>query len=197
MDWQLLRADQMRQVTLWRLCGLFGAIAFLFLYVIAIALDSQYVFGENYLSDLGVSEGAWAFNGGLFIAGVLYVLFALFGLDKKLGRNWIGRLGVGLMVLSGSLLFSIGVFTEDSGDIHGVLSYSFFLETLVTIAVVDIALFRTRSLGLFGPSVSTGCLVFGLLLLPFGGTPLVETLAVFDIVVWGVLISLWLAAKGG
>jgi len=186
---------EVSKVTLFRLCGLFGAIAFLSLYLIAMSLDSGYVFGENYLSDLGVSDGAWAFNSGLLVAGVLFIAFALFGLGPELGKGIVGRLSTGLMTLSALLLMSIGIFTEDAGDIHGVLSYAFFLETLVTVEVVDLALFKTRVLGLFGPAVSTGCLVYGLGLLPFGGTPLVETLAVFDIVVWGVLVSVALARR--
>src|SRR5512136_550031 len=43
------------------LCGIVAVVAFLALYVIAMSLDSTYVFGKNYLSDLGVSNGAWAF----------------------------------------------------------------------------------------------------------------------------------------
>ena len=187
---------QLERATLLRLCGLFGTLVFLALYLVAMSLDSVYVFGENYLSDLGVREGAWAFNSGLIIAGILYVLFSLFGLGPELGKDVLGRLGTAMMVLSALLLVSIGIFTEDAGDIHGVVSYAFFLETLATVAVVDLALYKTRILGLFGPVVSTACLIFGLGLLPFGGTPLVETLAVFVIIIWGVLISVRLALKG-
>ena len=186
---------RLKRATIWRLCGLVGAMVFLLLYFVAMSLDSVYVFGENYLSDLGVREGAWAFNSGLIIAGILYVLFSLFGLGPELGRDILGRLGTGMMVLSALLLVSIGIFTENAGDVHGVVSYAFFLETLVTIAVVDVAFFKTRTLGLFGPVVSTASLIFGLCLLPFGGTPLVETLAVFVIIVWGVLVSVRLALK--
>jgi len=181
------------EVKFWRLSGLFGAVAFLLLYIAAMSLDEGYVFGENYLSDLGVSSGAWAFNSALIVAGVLFIAFALFGLSRQLGRGIVGKLGTGMMVLSALLLISIAIFTEDAGDIHGVLSVAFFLETLVTVGVVDLGLVRTKSLGLFGPVVCTACLAFGLCLLPFGGTPLVETLAVLDIVVWGILISMRLA----
>jgi hypothetical membrane protein len=184
------------RTTFWRLCGLFGAGAFLTLYIIAMSLDDQYVFSENYLSDLGVRDGALAFNSGLIIAGILYIAFALFGLGPELGKDIVGLLGTGLLVLSGVLLINIGIFTEDAGDIHGVISVAFFLETLVAIGAVDITLFRTRALGLFGPAVTTACFVFGIALMPFGGTPLVETLAVFDIIAWGIPMSVWLAVKG-
>lgn len=177
----------------WRLCGVLAAAAFLALYAIAMFLDSRYVFGKNYLSDLGVSEGAWAFNSGLIIAGLLYIAFALQGFGPALGRGALGRLATGMLVLSGAFLICIGIFTEDFGEVHTAFSYAFFLETLVAVGVVDLTLLRTRALGVFGPAVSSACLVFGLVLLPFGGTPLVETLAVFDIVIWGVLLSARLA----
>ena len=183
------------KATIWRLCGLFGATAFLILYTIAMSLDDQYTFGENYLSDLGVREGAWAFNSGLMIAGFFFVAFSIFGLRPALGKALLGKLGTGLLVTSAILLINIGIFTEDAGDIHGIISVAFFLETLVAIGVVDLALYRTRSLGLLGPVTSTACFVFGLGLLPFGGTPLVETLAVLDIIAWGVPISLMLTSK--
>ncbi len=166
---------------------------FIVLYVAAMSLDSGYVFGKNYLSDLGLSEGANEFNAGLIVAGALYVLFSVFGFGPTLGANWLGRLSTGLMILSAVLLISIGIFTENSGDIHRVISYSFFLETLVTVAVVDFALLRTRALGTYGVAVTTASLIFGLALLPFGGTPLVETLAVLDIISWGILVSVRLA----
>jgi len=186
---------KMSRAILWRLCGLLGAIAFLTLYLIAMSMDDQYVFGRNYLSDLGVSDGALAFNSGLIIAGALYIVFAVLGLAPSLGRDIVGRLGAWLLVISGALLISIGIFTENAGDIHRVISVAFFLETLVAIGIVDLGLFRTKSLGFFGPAITTACFVFGMALLPFGGTPLVETLAVFDIIAWGVPISVWLALK--
>ncbi len=187
---------KVQRTSLWRLCGLFGAGAFLVLYMIAMSLDSQYVFGENYLSDLGVGEGALAFNFGLIVSGLFFVAFALNGLGPQLGEDLLGRLGTAMLVISALVLMGIGIFTEDAGDIHGVLSYAFFLETLVAVGVVDLGLLRTKALGLFGPVLSTACFVFGIGLLPFGGTPLVETLAVLDIIAWGILVSLRLAVKG-
>jgi hypothetical membrane protein len=186
----------MTRTRLWRSCGLLGAAAFLVLYVVAMSLDSHYVLGENYLSDLGVSEGAWAFNSGLILAGLLMMPFAVRGIGPELGRGLVGMVGTVLLLVSALLLISIGIFTEDAGEIHGIVSVAFFLETLVTVGVIDLGLFRSKTLGLFGPVVSTACFVFGICLLPFGGTPLVETLAVFDIILWGILISGRLAIKG-
>ncbi len=185
----------MKAVTFWRLCGLLGAVVFLALYLVAITLDSRYTFGKNYLSDLGVGEGANEFNAALMISGVFYILFSLFGFGPVLGNNTEGRIATGMMVLSALLLVTIGIFTENSGDIHGILSHSFFLETLVTLAVVDFVLIRTKALGWFGVIVSLACLVIGVGLLPFGGTPLVETIAVLVIIAWGMLISVRLSMK--
>ena len=166
------------------------------LYLIAMSLDSGYVFGKNYLSDLGVSQGAWAFNSGVVTAGLMMMVFSWRGIGPVLGRALLARLGAALLALSGLLLVSIGIFTENSGEVHTVVSYAFFLETLVTVAVIDLGLYASRALGMLGPTVSTAALAFGIGLLPFGGTPLVETLAVLDIIAWGVLLSLVLTFKG-
>jgi len=186
---------RMTRESLGRLSGLLGAFAFLVLYSVAATLDSRYVFGENYLSDLGVGEGAWAFNSGLIVAGLMLVVFSYFGLGPVLGKGVLRILGTVLLMVSAILLMGIGVFTENAGDIHRALSLAFFLEALIAVGVVDVALYKSRSLGRFGPAVSTASFVFGICLLPFGATPLVETIAVFDIIAWGVLISIGLVTK--
>jgi len=170
-------------------------VAFLVLYMIAMSLDSTYVFGKNYLSDLGVSNGAWAFNAALILAGVLIIPFSVLGLGQALGDTIWAVISKVMLVISALFLVSVGVFTEDAGDIHGVVSYGFFLTMLVAFVFVALALHDTQYLGQSGYGFTLLVFVFGLILLPMGGDPLSETVAVLGIIVWGLVMASILLRK--
>jgi hypothetical membrane protein len=177
------------------LCGLVAVVLFLVLYMIAMSLDSTYVFGKNYLSDLGVSNGAWAFNAALILTGLLLMPFSILGLGPALGDKMWAMISKIMLVIAALFLVSIGVFTEDTGDIHGVVSYGFFLTMLVAFAFVARALHKSKYLGKSGYGSTLLVLVFGVGLLPMGGDPLSETLAVLGIIVWGLVIGCLLMLK--
>lgn len=169
--------------------GFLGILVFLVMYSIAMSSDNEYTFFENYLSDLGVGPGAWAFNSGLIITGLLLALFSIFGLGSVMGRDRLARATIALLILSGALLMGIGIFNEDFKPHHYIFSVSYFLTFLATLVVATASLLRTRALGLSGVVVSAGASVFGALLLPMGGNPESETMAVLAMVVWGMLMS--------
>lgn len=176
--------------------GLFAVMWFLVMYSIAMALDAVYVFGENYLSDLGVRQGAWAFNSGVIGAGVLFMLFDITAVGPALGKGRVQKAAVSLLVLAAGFLVCVGIFTENAGDLHGVVSYGFFLTMLVALAVLTWSLSRSKALGRSGTYVTLAVFILGVGLLPMGGDPLSETLAVLGIVGWGAFLSGLLLAKG-
>lgn len=176
--------------------GLFAVMWFLVMYSIAMALDAVYVFGENYLSDLGVREGAWAFNSGVIGAGVLFMLFDITAVWPALGKGRVQKVAVSLLVLAAGFLVCVGIFTEDAGDLHGIVSYGFFLTMLVALAVLTWSLSRSKVLGQSGIYVTLAMFILGVGLLPMGGDPLSETLAVLGIVGWGAFLSGLLLLKG-
>lgn len=177
------------------LSGLVAPVIFMILYGIAMSKDPNYTFLENYLSDLGVGPGAWAFNSGLIITGILLVSFAVFGLRQALPKHWTITFAVAVASISGLFLVSIGVFTENAGDIHGLVSYGFFISALVAVGFLSEGLYRTKALGWLGLGVSLIVFLVGLNLVLMGGTPAVETAAVIIILVWGVLTSILLLMK--
>jgi hypothetical membrane protein len=177
------------------LCGLGAVVAFLVLYMIAMSLDSTYVFGKNYLSDLGVSNGAWAFNAALIVTGLLLMPFSVLGLGPAFGDTMWAMISKIMLVIAALFLVSIGLFTEDAGDIHGVVSYSFFLTMLVAFVFVAQALHKSKYLGKSGYGSTLLVFVFGAGLLPMGGNPLSETLAVLGIIVWGLVMGCLLMLK--
>lgn len=170
-------------------------MAFLVLYMIAMSLDPGYVFGKNYLSDLGVSNGAWAFNAGLILTGLLLMPFSVLGLGPALGDTKWAMTSKIMLVIAALFLVSIGVFTEDAGDIHGFVSYGFFLTMLVAFVFVALALYKTQYLGESGYGFTLLIFVLGLILLPMGGDPLSETVAVLGIIAWGLVMGSLLLLK--
>jgi len=178
------------------MCGLLAVSVFVILYSVAMHLDTEYVFMENYLSDLGVREGAWAFNSGVIIAGALFILMDLLAVAPALGKGKTQSASVVLLVVAAAFLVSVGIFTEDAGDLHGFVSYGFFLCMLVALGVLAFALHISPSFGRPAVYITLAVFVFGLALIPFGGTPEVETLAVLGILTWGAIMSLMLLRPG-
>lgn len=182
-------SDRPMSIRLGASCGLLAVVVFSVLYLTAVSQDPGYEFLEDYLSDLGVGPGAWAFNSALVLSGALLLLFAAIGLAPLLGSSVPSRVGSGLLGLAGVLLMNVGVFTEDYGDTHFAFSVSFFLVLLAALGVMTYALYETKALGVIGTGASVSSFVFGLLLLALGMNPFTETLAVMTILVWGGLLA--------
>jgi hypothetical membrane protein len=180
-------AERSRRV--WLSLGIIAPSLFLVLYSIAIASDPDYTFGKNYLSDLGVGPGAWAFNSALVVTGLLLLLFSIMGVRLLLGSSAISKVATALLTVDGVLLACIGIFTEDFDPEHYIFSVAFFLTFLLTLVLMTLALWKTKVLGTFGYAFSAVMVVIGLILLPMGGNPFSETVAVSSIVVWGMGIS--------
>ncbi len=175
--------------------GLLSCIFFLALYSIAVSVDQEYDFFEDYLSDLGVGPGAWAFNSAVICAGVLMSLFAWSGLGQLLPRSAPSAAGEAVLVLAGLLLVSVGIFTEDHGDLHTVVSVSFFLVLEVAIGLTSVALYRSNALGRTGWALSSAVFLLGLAVGASGTGPASETIAVLLALFWGASISsttIWL-----
>jgi len=175
--------------------GLMSGISFLVLYSVAVAIDPEYEFFENYLSDLGVGPGAWAFNSAVVASGALMVLFANYGLGQLLPRGGLTRAAVLVLSMAGILLVSIGIITEDYGDRHTVVSVGFFLVFEVAIGLVSAALLRSNALGRTGWMLSSAVFLLGMAVSLFGANPATETAAVLLAVSWGLSLAsltIWL-----
>lgn len=175
--------------------GLVAVLLFSVLYATAMSIDDQYVFYTNYLSDLGVGPGGWAFNSAVMLAGVFMVLFSVSGLRRALPHGFASGTAVALLALSGALLFNVGVFTEDSGGTHTAVSVAFFLVLLLSMGATTLAMYRSRPAGWTGLAVSAAAFAFGLSILPMGANPQSETLAVLAAMAWGAVTSALLLAK--
>jgi len=179
-------------------CAPIGCALFIVLFIVATSKDPEYVIFESYLSDLGVGPGAWAFNSAVISAGCLLVAFAVGGFASYFGANNLMKTGDALLALSGVFLAGVGVFTEDAGDAHLVVSYAFFVTAFLSFGVFATARFIVRR-SLADPvllvnavSFTTGVVVVAMC----GPEPFAETIAVFSLLAWGAVVSALLFIEG-
>jgi len=105
---------------------LVGAAQFIVGMVVAEALYSGYSVADNYISDLGVGPSALVFNSSVFLFGLLVVIAAYLiwrGVVAGVGAKIVAV----LFFIAGIGVMGVGVFTEDAGAIHWVVSMIAFL----------------------------------------------------------------------
>ena len=170
-------------------CGILAPIVFLIFYLVAISQSPWYVFGEHYLSDLGVGEGAWAFNSGDIIAGLLAVPFAL-SIWYTLRPGWTPLLGSVMCAIGGVALVGVGIFTEDHGRTHYIVSVLFFLMAGLFQILLSWPLIKsqkTKKAGYVVTVLTMGTIVVAA---SIGANPLSETIAVFEILIWVLIVGI-------
>jgi hypothetical membrane protein len=176
--------------------GVAGPLAFLVLYTLAATGDPEYVFFDNYLSDLGVGSKAAFFNAAVIIAGGLTVPFALLGIRPALDGG-IAAIGAVLMtVVAAVFLVLVGVFTEDFEDAHYAVSIGFFMSMLLALACYSWTLHFSNALGRPYTEMTRTVTAIGVILFIFGFNPQTETVAVLLIVVWGLATAFTLLRRG-
>ena len=118
-----------------------GVIVFAVCWFIAAMSDPCWVFGTNYLSDLGVSGYKWAhsfFNGGCLVAGVLFALCG--GLIISSRKKKLDIFAGIFAVISGISISLIGIVTEDAGDPHvyiALTAFGFGFLSLALLSIID------------------------------------------------------------
>jgi hypothetical membrane protein len=164
-------------------------VCFLAGYVTAWALSPWYEFGGNYLSDLGIGEGAFAFNIGVMSAGLITIPFA-WSLWSTLRDHILGKLGSLVCALAGIFLFLVGVFPEDQVPIHYIVSVSFFVSLGVALIILIIPMIRSLVFRRVAAPLTVLIIVMSIVLaIPLGTGPLMETIAVLEALVWVFVAS--------
>jgi len=94
----------------------------------AVASWHSFSWTANALSDLGVQWGftATLFNTGLVVGGFLFMVFGV-GLWFFVGRCWVGKLGVCMLLLACVAIVGIGVFNETFSPTHYIVSVMLFV----------------------------------------------------------------------
>lgn len=99
-----------------------AASQFVLVLVVAEALYPGYSTSANYISDLGVGPSAIYFNSSVFFMGLLLIIGSYF-LQRAVNYKMLTV----LLILTAVGAMGVGVFTEDFGTIHTVVSLIAFL----------------------------------------------------------------------
>ncbi len=171
------------------LCGVLAPIIFLLFHLIAWSQSPWYEFGGHYLSDLGVGEGAWAFNTGAIVAGLLAIPFAL-SIWYTLKPGWLPLAGGITCAIGGISLMGVGIFTEDYGETHFAVSVLFFTTAALFQILLAWPLVRfpkTSKAGYIVTALTIGTIIAAIII---GANPLSETIVVFEILIWTFIVGI-------
>lgn len=168
-------------------CGILAPIIFLIFYLTAWSLSPWYDFGGDYLSDLGVGEGAWAYNTGVVIAGLLAAPFAI-AIWKILPSSWLAKLGSIFCAAAGISLMGVGIVTEHQEG-HLEISIAFFFLALLFGSFLALPLIRFPKTSFVGYLVTLTLIVTVVAVAILGFNPLSETIAVIEILIWVLIVS--------
>jgi len=168
--------------------GILAPLSFLVGYTLSWALSPWYLLGQHYLSDLGVGEGAIAFNAGVILAGLFTIPFAL-GVAQSLKEYLLGRFGSVALMGAGLALMAVGLFPESYGRLHMIVSLLFFVLLFLTLFLLVKPMINSKVFCRSGGPLSLALIVSLFLILPFGTGPLTETIVVFEAVIWSLVTA--------
>ena len=173
--------------------GVVAALAAYPFMLASIALSPWFNIYNNALSDLGntVSNGAvgYVYDTGLVVAGAMVFAFSVvLSRESRDKRTMVWT--VPLMIAAVDLAM-VGVFSENTGHIHGVVSEVFFLMIVVTMLAYSYVSWPLES-----PRIGAVALVFGILSAlvwfiswPWNGVAIQEAATSGMTAVWLILVA--------
>lgn len=183
-------------------CGILGSVLPLVMIILATFLSSWFRWDTNALSEMGVGQQSWLFNGAVMIGGALNFLFAI-GLWEYFSVKRSARTGVGLIMLSSVSLALVGIFTLDYLVMHAIMAFGYFVLAPLGFLLVGLG---TEGGGIRKLSFTCGIaallaiLVLPIIIsaLPFKvGFAVPELAEAMIITVWTIFISAKLIGKTG
>lgn len=160
-----------------------GGTQFVMGMVVAEAVYPGYSVSRNFISDLGVGPAALIFNASVALLGILVVASA-YCIQRAFGD----RLVTALLTLAGIGAVGVGVFPENFGAIHSIVSLVAFLFG----GLAAIAAYRLEKSSLRYFSVVMGIMALVALVLYRSGAFLglgqggMERMIAYPILLWGI-----------
>jgi hypothetical membrane protein len=158
--------------------------------IVSEALYSGYSISDNYISDLGVGPSSMIFNSSVFLMGLLLIIGAYF-----LQRAFDFKILTVLLVLTAIGAMGIGIFTEDFGTIHSVVSLIAFLfgglSAIFSVMCSYVHKFKLLEMPFSVIAVILGLMSLGALVLFMAGMDLglgvggMERMIVYPLLMWG------------
>ncbi|MFS0853210.1 DUF998 domain-containing protein [Microbacterium sp. 179-I 3D4 NHS] len=170
---------------------LFGYLVIGTLFAMVTAADPRW--WERNFSQLGVGDGAWAFNGTLVVAGLLIATVGSYigrDLHRLLGDPALGRIAVVVLLwaLTGLALAAVGLLPLHRAFLGHNIAAGATLLLLVAAATVTTALVPGRPRALLITTVGVGALIVAAVLVTLFG---VLTITALEAVVVGLGL-LWM-----
>lgn len=168
--------------------GLLGIAVFSICWICAIISNGTWVFGENMVSDLGVSDtnAQYFFNYGCAAAGMIIYIYGI--LTAYFNRLMLDRVSYVLIALAGMFLIGVGTFTEDLGWPHNLCAYSLFIAVAIS-AIIRLVLDLLHKDAI--SAAVTAVLIAAVVIIAITQTfPFLEAFAIIVILVWIALVCL-------
>lgn len=167
--------DRNAWIRIGRVSAFFGALTFVMLVSAAIINYPGYSIYDNFLSDLGIgNNSAIFFNSAAIISGILAILLSV-ALHKIFYQSNTCRIGSAILGVAGLLLAALGIFTEEYGIMHTIISFTFFAAVSTAMIILGAGLQKGMLMGILTP-----------ISFSFGITPFAEHLAVALIIIWSL-----------
>ncbi len=172
--------------------------------VIALAISPNFDWASNALSDLGSYfradlgsmqlASAIIFNSGLMVAGfsTAFYSYKFLGIQNK----DVSRIPMAIFTLTGILLFSVGVFSEDILIPHAIVAIGFFLTIPTAMITMSLSLMKFHELrGFAMVTLIIAILSFATIFNPWGSIAVREISEALLAIAWLWIVNL-LEMKG-
>ena len=184
------RAAVVRRIT--GVCGIISQlVGITALLGAAISNSPWFSWTEDHISALGVEGSAKTlFNGGLILAGIFSLIFAI-GLGRCLLSGRLGQLAVVSLILGSIAVFDMGVFPRTFDFMHGASTTAFFVCITLALLLIGVAAITASQMTWGLLSITAAVLVAApqLVLGPLSGGAILQLLSYLP---W----SLWMIAFG-
>ncbi len=124
-------------------CGILAPLVALSTTFASIAMSPWFSWQDNGLSALGVGPRSTLFNAGLFCGGVLYAAFAIGLIRWQRSRSGLAKIAGGMLVVGALGLALAGIFPDNTGGIHDLVSATYFLATVLAYVLWGMAWLRS------------------------------------------------------
>jgi len=182
----MMRQRKLEQIAITRITGVCGMLLPVVVFTsigFALLRSPWFRWTQHALSDLGVeSATATLFNSSMILGGFLAFIFSL-GLMRTLSN----KTGAYLLCLSSFALIGIGVFPETVFTLHFIVSTAFFVLLTISLLIIGLKIKQDqfeRNMGVLATLFAVVAICSTILLVPWEGIAIPETLACFPAFIW-------------
>ena len=172
-------------------CGIISQLVGLTTLLMAVSSSPWFSWTGNHISVFGVEGSAKTlFNGGLILAGIFSLIFAI-GLGRCLLSGRLGQLAMVSLILGSIAVFDMGIFPRTFDFMHGAATTAFFVFITLALLLIGAAAITASQMAWGLLSITAAVLVAGPLLVlgPLSGGAIGQLFAYLP---W----SLWMIAFG-